>query len=161
LKTEKVKNLRQTIVDTQEFIRSFQNEAEQKKSTYSEQDVALQERVRAQLRAALYDIHDIFFEMSLMDRLTLLQQERELRAERKLRDLKAKSTKERLSLSADSLFFKVLFIFKYMLSSIPTFKAFLFMFSTTFRVQKTSQGQNFQISISRFCFLCHKAFYCL
>lgn len=40
-----------------------------------------------QLRAALYDIHDIFFEMSLMDRLTLLQQERELRAERKLRDL--------------------------------------------------------------------------
>uniref|UniRef100_A0A3P9HK68 Centriolar coiled-coil protein 110 n=1 Tax=Oryzias latipes TaxID=8090 RepID=A0A3P9HK68_ORYLA len=101
LKTEKVKHLRQTIVDTQEFIRSFQNEAEQKKSTYSEQDVSLQERVRAQLRAALYDIHDIFFEMSLMDRLTLLQQERELRAERKLRDLeKAKSTKERLSLSA-------------------------------------------------------------
>uniref|UniRef100_A0A3P9HKW7 Uncharacterized protein n=1 Tax=Oryzias latipes TaxID=8090 RepID=A0A3P9HKW7_ORYLA len=105
LKTEKVKHLRQTIVDTQEFIRSFQNEAEQKKSTYSEQDVSLQERVRAQLRAALYDIHDIFFEMSLMDRLTLLQQERELRAERKLRDLKAKSTKERLSLSA--MFFEV------------------------------------------------------
>lgn len=40
-----------------------------------------------QLRAALYDIHDIFFEMPLMDRLMLLQQERELRAERKLREL--------------------------------------------------------------------------
>lgn len=40
-----------------------------------------------QLRAALYDIHDIFFEMPLGDRLALLQQERELRAERKLRDM--------------------------------------------------------------------------
>lgn len=83
LKTEKVKNLRQTIVvrssarkhdysteadkfllinhsfelqqlymclqDTQEFIRSFQTEAEQKRSTYSEQDISLQERVRAQV----------------------------------------------------------------------------------------------------------------
>lgn len=40
-----------------------------------------------QLRAALYDIHDIFFEMLLGDRLALLQQDRELRAERKLRDM--------------------------------------------------------------------------
>lgn len=40
-----------------------------------------------QLRAALYDIHDIFFEMPLGDRLALLQQDRELRAERKLRDM--------------------------------------------------------------------------
>lgn len=40
-----------------------------------------------QLRAALYDIHDIFFEIPLGDRLALLQQDRELRAERKLRDM--------------------------------------------------------------------------
>ncbi len=40
-----------------------------------------------QLRAALYDIHDIFFDMPLGDRLGLLQQDRELRAERKLRDM--------------------------------------------------------------------------
>lgn len=40
-----------------------------------------------QLRAALYDIYDIFFEMPLGDRLALLQQDRELRAERKLRDM--------------------------------------------------------------------------
>lgn len=40
-----------------------------------------------QLRAALYDIHDIFFEMPLGDRLALLQQDRELQAERKLRDM--------------------------------------------------------------------------
>ncbi|XP_031616285.1 centriolar coiled-coil protein of 110 kDa-like [Oreochromis aureus] len=101
LKTEKVKHLCQTIMDTQEFIRSFQTEALQKRSTYTAQDLALQERVRAQLRAALYDIHDIFFEMPLEDRLALLQQDRELRVERKLRDMeKAKCPKERVALSA-------------------------------------------------------------
>ncbi|KAM9745551.1 centriolar coiled-coil protein of 110 kDa isoform 1-T1 [Menidia menidia] len=101
LKTEKVKHLRQTIVDTQEFIRSFHSEAGRKRSSCSAQDLSLQERVRAQLRAALYDIHDIFFEMPLGDRLALLQQDRELRAERKLRDLeKAKCPKERVVLSA-------------------------------------------------------------
>ncbi|XP_051797010.1 centriolar coiled-coil protein of 110 kDa isoform X1 [Acanthochromis polyacanthus] len=101
LQTEKVKHLRQTIVDTQEFIRSFQTEAPQKRGNYSAQDLSLQERVRAQLRAALYDIHDIFFEMPLGDRLALLQQDRELRAERKLRDMeKAKCPKERVALSA-------------------------------------------------------------
>ncbi|KAM6905262.1 centriolar coiled-coil protein of 110 kDa isoform 2-T2 [Xenentodon cancila] len=101
LKTEKVKHLRQTIGDTQEFIQTFQTEAAQKNGTYTAQDLSLQERVRAQLRAALYDIHDIFFEMPLRDRFALLQQERELRAERKLRELeKVKCPKERLSLSA-------------------------------------------------------------
>ncbi|XP_070704760.1 centriolar coiled-coil protein of 110 kDa-like [Pempheris klunzingeri] len=101
LKTEKVKHLRQTVVDTQEFIRSIQTEASQKRGTYSAQDQSLQERVKAQLRAALYDIHEIFFEMPLGDRLALVQQERELRAERKLRDMeKAKCPKERVVLSA-------------------------------------------------------------
>ncbi|XP_036004174.1 centriolar coiled-coil protein of 110 kDa [Fundulus heteroclitus] len=101
LKTEKVKHLRQTVVDTQEFIRSFETEAGQKRGTYTAQDLSLQERVRAQLRAALYDVHEIFFEMPLRDRLALLQQDRELRAERKLRELeKAKSPKDRISLSA-------------------------------------------------------------
>lgn len=98
LKTEKVKHLRQTVVDTQEFIRSLQSEAPQKKVSYSTQDLSLQERVRAQLRAALYDIHDIFFQMPLSQRLALLLQDRELRLERKLRDLeKTKSSKVVLS----------------------------------------------------------------
>ncbi|KAM7372002.1 hypothetical protein PAMP_009201 [Pampus punctatissimus] len=91
LKIDKVKHLRQTIADTQEFIRSFQTEAPQKRGSLSAQDLSLQERVRAQLRAALYDIHEIFFEMPLEDRLTLLQQDRELRAERKLRDMSPKA----------------------------------------------------------------------
>uniref|UniRef100_A0A1A8I7J6 Centriolar coiled coil protein 110kDa n=1 Tax=Nothobranchius kuhntae TaxID=321403 RepID=A0A1A8I7J6_NOTKU len=101
LKTEKVKHLCQTILDTQELIHVFETEAAQKRGTYSAQDLSLQERVRAQLRAALYDVHDIFFEMTLTDRLAVLQQDRELRVQRKLRDLeKTKCPKERVSLSA-------------------------------------------------------------
>nr|XP_057906213.1 centriolar coiled-coil protein of 110 kDa-like isoform X2 [Doryrhamphus excisus] len=99
LKTHKVKHLRQTITDTQAFISSFQSEAPFKR--VSEQDLCLQERVRAQLRAALYDIHELFFEMPLEDRLALLQQDRELCVEKKLRDMdKAKSHKEKVILSA-------------------------------------------------------------
>ncbi|XP_061568050.1 centriolar coiled-coil protein of 110 kDa-like isoform X2 [Cololabis saira] len=100
LQTEKVKHLRQTIGDTQVFIQTFQTEATQRNGIYTAQDLMLQERVRAQLRAALYDIHEIFFEMPLRDRFALLQQEKELRAERKLRELeKVKCPKERVSLS--------------------------------------------------------------
>lgn len=40
-----------------------------------------------QLRAALYDVHDIFFLMPQNERLGLLQQDRELRRERKLREM--------------------------------------------------------------------------
>lgn len=103
--------------DTQLFISSFHNEASLKRADYTAQDFSLQERVRAQvwlcsyplwtaevpptspcvyvcipplssqLRAALYNIHDIFFEMPLADRLGMLQHDRELRAERKLREI--------------------------------------------------------------------------
>uniref|UniRef100_A0AAY5E840 Uncharacterized protein n=1 Tax=Electrophorus electricus TaxID=8005 RepID=A0AAY5E840_ELEEL len=73
--------------DTQEFISTFHTEAPQKKSNLSNQDVSLQERVRAQLRAALFDIHDIFFAITMDERLALLAQDRELRAERKLREM--------------------------------------------------------------------------
>ncbi|XP_077475909.1 uncharacterized protein ccp110 [Stigmatopora argus] len=97
LKTHKVQHLRQTVTDTQEFIGSFQTEGPQKKTTFSAQDVSLQGRVRAQLRAALYDIHQIFFEIPLEDRLGLLQQDRELCAEKRQRDMeKAKKEKEKI-----------------------------------------------------------------
>ncbi|KAK7940368.1 hypothetical protein WMY93_003694 [Mugilogobius chulae] len=97
LKTEKVKQLRQTVVDTKAFIHSLQTEAPQKKVSYTTPDLSLQERVGAQLRAALYDIHDIFFQMPLSQRLALLQQDRELRLERKLRDMeKTKSSKDKV-----------------------------------------------------------------
>lgn len=116
------------LQDTQDFIQSFQGEAPLRKGALSTQDMALQQRVRAQvtmrwhcdwlenaalyphahvipymsvslnvpcmhvcaspqLRAALYDVHDIFFEMPLEDRLALLQMDRELRTERKIREM--------------------------------------------------------------------------
>ncbi|XP_051744578.1 centriolar coiled-coil protein of 110 kDa-like isoform X3 [Ctenopharyngodon idella] len=101
LRTEKVKHLRQTVQDTQEFICSFSTNAPQRNDQLSEQDLSLQERVRAQLRAALFDIHDIFFTMTLEERLSLLQQDRDLRTERKLREMeKAKIPKDKVILSA-------------------------------------------------------------
>ncbi|XP_019728623.1 synaptojanin-1 isoform X2 [Hippocampus comes] len=101
LKTRKVQHLRQTVTDTQEFIRCFRTEGSQKRSTLSAQDLSLHDRVGAQLRAALYDIHEIFFEIPAGDRLALLQQDRELCAEKKQREEeKAKKEKERAALSA-------------------------------------------------------------
>lgn len=41
----------------------------------------------SQLRAALFDVHDIFFVMPLADRLALLRQDRELQREKKLREM--------------------------------------------------------------------------
>ncbi|XP_043090745.1 centriolar coiled-coil protein of 110 kDa [Puntigrus tetrazona] len=101
LKTDRVKHLRQTVHDTREFIRSFSADGPQRSRALSEQDVSLQERVRAQLRAALFDVHDVFFSTTLEERLSLLQQDRELRAERRLREMeKAKSPKDKVILSA-------------------------------------------------------------
>ncbi|KAJ8390673.1 hypothetical protein AAFF_G00100530 [Aldrovandia affinis] len=101
LSTEKLKYLRQTILDTREFIHSFQTDALLKRGSLSVQDVSLQERLKVQLRAALYDVHDVFFVMPLGERLELLQQDRQLRAERKLREMeKARSPKGRGVLSA-------------------------------------------------------------
>ncbi|XP_053707970.1 uncharacterized protein LOC128751152 [Synchiropus splendidus] len=100
LKTDKVRNLRQTVLDTREFISSFHTEAPQKMA-FSAQDLTLHERVKAQLRAALFDVHEIFFEIPLMERLALLQQDRELRTERKLREVeKAKCLRDRGALSS-------------------------------------------------------------
>ncbi|XP_049601032.1 uncharacterized protein [Syngnathus scovelli] len=101
LKTHKIQHLCQTVTDTRDFIRSFQTAGPQKRSPFSAQDLSLQDRVRAQLRAALYDIHEIFFEMPPADRWALLQQDRELCAEKKQRDTeKAKKERERTALSA-------------------------------------------------------------
>ncbi|CAL8274335.1 unnamed protein product [Lota lota] len=143
LDTEKVKHLRQTVGDTQEFIRSFQSEGPPKRGSVSPQDISLQDRVRAQLRAALYDLHDIFFEMPLQDRLALLQQDRELRAERKLREMeKAKSPKDRVVLSAAtqrSLDRKKRVVESPAQARKTSQKA---KGSSTNRVLKTNQGQN-------------------
>ncbi|XP_042294379.1 centriolar coiled-coil protein of 110 kDa isoform X2 [Sceloporus undulatus] len=100
LQTEKLKHLRQTVKDTKEFIKNFQSEAPLKRGNVSAQDANLQERVAAQLRAALYDIHDIFFKTEVSEKMNILRHDREVRKEKMLRQLeKAKAPKERVTLS--------------------------------------------------------------
>uniref|UniRef100_A0A8D0G6K2 Uncharacterized protein n=1 Tax=Sphenodon punctatus TaxID=8508 RepID=A0A8D0G6K2_SPHPU len=82
LQTEKVKYLRQTVKDTMEFIKNFQSEAPLKRGAVSAQDASLQERVIAQLRVALYDIHDVFFVMEVSKRMNILRHDREVRKEK-------------------------------------------------------------------------------
>ncbi|NXE95516.1 CP110 protein, partial [Menura novaehollandiae] len=100
LQTEKLKHLRQTVKDTVEFIKNFQSEAPLKRGNVSAQDASLHERVMAQLRAALYDIHDIFFTMEASERMNILRHDREVRKEKMLRQMdKVKSPRERVTLS--------------------------------------------------------------
>ncbi|NXK56290.1 CP110 protein, partial [Chauna torquata] len=100
LQTEKLKHLKQTVKDTVEFIRNFQSEAPLKRGNVSAQDASLHERVMAQLRAALYDIHDIFFTMEASERMNILRHDREVRKEKMLRQMdKVKSPRERATLS--------------------------------------------------------------
>ncbi|NXD83172.1 CP110 protein, partial [Halcyon senegalensis] len=100
LQTEKLKHLKQTVKDTMEFIKNFQSEAPLKRGNVSAQDASLHERVMAQLRAALYDIHDIFFTMGASERMNILRHDREVRKEKMLRQMdKVKSPRERVTLS--------------------------------------------------------------
>ncbi|NWH57172.1 CP110 protein, partial [Geococcyx californianus] len=100
LQTEKLKHLKQTVKDTMEFIKNFQSEAPLKRGSVSAQDASLHERVMAQLRAALYDIHDIFFTMEASERMNILHHDREVRKEKMLRQMdKVKSPRERVTLS--------------------------------------------------------------
>ncbi|KAJ8013641.1 hypothetical protein DPEC_G00031920 [Dallia pectoralis] len=101
LHTEKVKQLRKTVQDTLVFIGSLSTDS-QKKRSLSPQVRTLQERGRAQLRAALFDVHEIFFVVPVRERLALIQQDRELRTERTLRDMEkeSKSPRDKVVLSA-------------------------------------------------------------
>ncbi|NXQ23398.1 CP110 protein, partial [Alaudala cheleensis] len=100
LQTEKLKHLKQTVKDTLELIKNLQSEAPLKRGSVSAQDASLHERVMAQLRAALYDIHDIFFSMGPSERMNILRHDREVRKEKMLRQMdKVKSPRERVTLS--------------------------------------------------------------
>ncbi|XP_064635512.1 uncharacterized protein LOC135492795 [Lineus longissimus] len=87
LRTEKVQDLIKTIKDTAEFAISFQSETPIKKGIYSVQDITLQERVIAQLRAALLEIHEIFFDLPLPQRLAVITHSRQLEEERRLKEM--------------------------------------------------------------------------
>ncbi|NXC46689.1 CP110 protein, partial [Penelope pileata] len=144
LQTEKLKHLKQTVKDTLEFIRNFQSEAPLKRGNVSAQDASLHERVMAQLRAALYDIHDIFFAMEASERMNILRHDREVRKEKMLRQMdKVKSPRERATLSTATQ--KSLDRKKYMKASemgMPSKKIVIKQRSPESRVLQPNQGQN-------------------
>ncbi|NWY76660.1 CP110 protein, partial [Erithacus rubecula] len=144
LQTEKLKHLKQTVKDTMEFIKNFQSEAPLKRGSVSAQDASLHERVMAQLRAALYDIHDIFFTMEPMERMNILRHDREVRKEKMLRQMdKVKSPRERVTLSTATQ--KSLDRKKYMKATemgIPSKKIIIKQKTPENRILQPNQGQN-------------------
>ncbi|XP_055564954.1 centriolar coiled-coil protein of 110 kDa isoform X2 [Falco cherrug] len=144
LQTEKLKHLKQTVKDTMEFIKNFQSEAPLKRGSVSAQDASLHERVMAQLRAALYDIYDIFFTMEASERMNILRHDREVRKEKMLRQMdKVKSPRERATLSTATQ--KSLDRKKYMKASemgMPSKKIIIKQKSPESRVLQPNQGQN-------------------
>uniref|UniRef100_A0A8C8RNI6 Centriolar coiled-coil protein 110 n=1 Tax=Pelusios castaneus TaxID=367368 RepID=A0A8C8RNI6_9SAUR len=144
MQTEKLKYLRQTVKDTLEFIKNFQSEAPLKRGTVSAQDACLQERVMAQLRAALYDIHDIFFIMEVSERMNILRHDREVRKEKMLRQMdKVNTTRERVTLSTATQ--KSLDRKKYMKAAemgMPNKKLIVKQKTPETRVLQPNQGQN-------------------
>ncbi|XP_067354624.1 uncharacterized protein cp110 isoform X2 [Channa argus] len=80
LRTKRVAQLVRTITDTQHFLQVLQ----QQRPT-SRQDLVLQERVNLQLRAARYEVYDIFFSLSARERMQLISLDRKLARERELR----------------------------------------------------------------------------
>ncbi|XP_017510221.1 centriolar coiled-coil protein of 110 kDa isoform X1 [Manis javanica] len=142
MQTDKLKQLRQTVKDTMEFIRSFQSEAPLKRGVVSAQDASLQERVLAQLRAALYGIHDIFFVMDAAERMSILHHDREVRKEKMLRQMD-KMKSPRVALSAATQ--KSLDRKKYMKAAemgMPNKKFLVKQNPSETRVLQPNQGQN-------------------
>ncbi|XP_058262270.1 uncharacterized protein LOC131363587 [Hemibagrus wyckioides] len=85
LRTEKMKQLNKTIQDSREVIRFFQTDTHQRRASFFMQDLKLQHRVRAQVHAAVCEIHEIFFVWPVRDRIALLQQDRKLHSERRVK----------------------------------------------------------------------------
>ncbi|XP_047434752.1 uncharacterized protein si:ch73-100l22.3 isoform X2 [Mugil cephalus] len=81
LRTERVAQLVRTIRDTHQFLQQIPG----KEELCSRQDVLLQERVTLQLRAARYEVYDIFFSLTARERMQLISWDRELAREKKLR----------------------------------------------------------------------------
>ncbi|XP_006177340.2 centriolar coiled-coil protein of 110 kDa isoform X3 [Camelus ferus] len=158
MQTDKLKQLRQTVKDTMEFIRSFQSEAPLKRGVVSAQDASLQERVLAQLRAALYGIHDIFFVMGAAERMSILHHDREARKEKMLRQMD-KVRSPRVALSAATQ--KSLDRKKYMKAAemgMPNKKFLVKQNPSETRVLQPNQGQNAPVHrlLSRQGSICRK-----
>jgi hypothetical protein len=87
-RTVKVQTIIKTVWDTVEFALRFQMESPVKKGHFSSHDRYLQERVLAQLNSALYEFHEIFFDVSTMDRMQYIAQDRAIELERRYKKKK-------------------------------------------------------------------------
>ncbi|XP_078521234.1 centriolar coiled-coil protein of 110 kDa isoform X3 [Lissotriton helveticus] len=161
MQTDKLKQLKKTVHDTAEFLKMFQSEVPMKRGAVSAQDASLQERVLAQLRAALYEIHDIFFVMDASERMSILEHDREVLREKMIRQMeKEKSPRERASLSAatqKSLDRKKLL--KAVEMGMPNKKTVLKpKITETSRILQPTQGQNAPLNklLSRRGSICRK-----
>ncbi|KAK9539772.1 hypothetical protein VZT92_002272 [Zoarces viviparus] len=85
LKTEKVAQLVRTTRDTHQLLLALQQQSHGRGKFSSRQDLLLQERLTLQLRAARYEVYDIFFSLSAGKRMQLISWDRELAKERELR----------------------------------------------------------------------------
>ncbi|XP_075946624.1 uncharacterized protein cp110 [Anarhichas minor] len=85
LKTERVAQLVRTTRDTHQLLLALQQQSPGRGEFSSRQDLLLQERVTLQLRAARYEVYDIFFSLSAGERMQLISWDRELAKERELR----------------------------------------------------------------------------
>uniref|UniRef100_A0AAV2LR90 Centriolar coiled-coil protein of 110 kDa-like n=1 Tax=Knipowitschia caucasica TaxID=637954 RepID=A0AAV2LR90_KNICA len=94
LKTERVAQLVRTARDTHQFLQAFQKHSPNK-GLPSRQDLFLQERVTLQLRAARYEIHDIFFSLSPREKMQLISIDRDLARERAFKQQNAHGGKQR------------------------------------------------------------------
>ncbi|XP_069123176.1 serine-rich adhesin for platelets-like isoform X2 [Argopecten irradians] len=86
MRTEKVQEILKTIKDTKEFAWQFQAETPIKRGDFSHSDRHLLDRIIAQLKAALLDIHEIFFEIPVWERMSLISQSRQAQEEKRLRE---------------------------------------------------------------------------
>ncbi|XP_025081595.1 uncharacterized protein LOC112556634 isoform X2 [Pomacea canaliculata] len=82
MKSSKVQELIKTIKATREFAFSFQSEVAIARGPWSRQDRHLFERIINQLQAALMDIHEIFFDMPVIEKMMLIKQTRQHKLEK-------------------------------------------------------------------------------
>ncbi|XP_071966004.1 uncharacterized protein [Antedon mediterranea] len=88
MKTDKVQSIIRTIKDMWQFIWQFQTETPVKRGVLSSSDTVLANRVFSQLRAAQFELHDIFFNVSVTERMAIIGHQRVLNLD------KSKTNKE-------------------------------------------------------------------
>ncbi|XP_053713150.1 uncharacterized protein LOC128754506 isoform X2 [Synchiropus splendidus] len=84
-KTERVAQLVRTVGDMQTFLLGFQQQSSCSGEVYSKQDSILLARVAQQLQALRYEVYDIFFSLSVEEKMQLISLDRELLREKQFR----------------------------------------------------------------------------